>query len=80
MEHLAESLSGSDAAAERSGVASVTTLREMEKRAITDVLRVAKGNHSKAARMLAISRNTLYRKIKELEIQVPGEDPSHPQA
>lgn len=79
VEHLAESLSASDAVAERSGVASVTTLKEMEKRAITEVLRVAKGNHSKAARMLAISRNTLYRKIKELGIPVPGADPNRSQ-
>ena len=49
-------------------------MRDMEKRAIAEALRVTKGNHSKAARLLAISRNTLYRKIKELEIPVPGAD------
>lgn len=72
VDHLAESLSGGDTATERLVAAPVWTLREMEKRAIAGALRVSKGNHSKAARMLAISRNTLYRKIKELGIPVPG--------
>ena len=72
VEHLPESLSGGDTTVERPVAAVVATLRELEKLAIAEALRVTKGNHSKAARMLAISRNTLYRKIKELEIPVPG--------
>jgi transcriptional activator for dhaKLM operon len=79
VEHLAESLNGGETAAERSLVAPVATLREMEKVTIIDALRATKGNHSKAARLLAISRNTLYRKIKELAIAVPGDPPDRPE-
>lgn len=65
-DHLAESLAG-DAARlpERPGSGTVQTLHELERQAIAEAVRVTKGNHSKAARMLAISRNTLYRKLKE---------------
>ena len=76
VEHLPEFLrSGAPQAEERPLPATVPTLRELERRAIADALLVAKGNHSKAARMLDISRNTLYRKLKELEIPVQGGDP-----
>jgi len=74
VEHLPESLAGSVALPGRVLAAPTSTLRELEKLAIVDALRLAKGNHSKAARMLAISRNTLYRKIKEMDIPVPGSD------
>jgi transcriptional activator for dhaKLM operon len=70
VEHLAESLSGS--AAKVLDRVPVATLQEMEKRTIAETLRATKGNLSKTARTLAISRNTLYRKIKELDIPVPG--------
>jgi len=72
VEHLPESLAGSGVLPEQPLSAAASTLRDMEKLAIAEALRLTKGNHSKAARMLAISRNTLYRKIKELDIPVPG--------
>lgn len=76
-EHLAEALG--DQSLEKPAAAQVPTMREMEKVAIVDALRATKGNHSKAARLLAISRNTLYRKIKELEIAVPGAEENPPE-
>lgn len=73
-EHLAEPLGGDETrAGERPSSGTVPTMREMERLAIADALRITKGNHSKAARMLGISRNTLYRKIKELEIPAPSD-------
>jgi PAS domain S-box-containing protein len=69
MEHLAESLASSGPPTLEES--SFATLQEMEKRAIAEALRTTKGNLSKAARLLDISRNTLYRKIRELEIPVP---------
>ncbi|HNX32243.1 MAG TPA: sigma 54-interacting transcriptional regulator [Holophaga sp.] len=73
--HLAESLGGEGVrAAGRSASPAVSTMREMERQAIADALRATRGNHSKAARMLAISRNTLYRKIREMEIGPSGEE------
>lgn len=61
-EHLVESLRGRPARPAGSGVPSFS---ELEKRGIEDALAASKGNMSQAARMLAISRNTLYRKLKE---------------
>jgi transcriptional activator for dhaKLM operon len=64
-EHLAEFLT------EGGGPGpEMRTLRELEGQAIAEALRTTRGNHSKAARLLGISRNTLYRRIKELGI--PG--------
>ncbi len=40
-------------------------LRAAEKRAIEHALRVAEGNRTKAARLLGVSRQTLYNKLKE---------------
>ena len=43
---------------------SPTTLEELEKRYIAKVLKLTSGNRSKAARILGLSRRSLYRKLK----------------
>ncbi|MBN1113632.1 MAG: sigma 54-interacting transcriptional regulator, partial [Bacteroidales bacterium] len=44
------------------------TLKEMEKRAIIDSIRINNRNMSKVAKTLGISRNTLYEKMKRYDI------------
>jgi transcriptional regulator with PAS, ATPase and Fis domain len=44
------------------------TLEEMEKIAIERALRLCQGNRTKAAALLGISRDTLYRKLRDLNI------------
>ena len=46
-------------------------LREIERPLIQKVLLVTKGNQVKASEMLGLNRNTLRKKINELEISVP---------
>jgi transcriptional regulator of acetoin/glycerol metabolism len=46
------------------------TLREVETRHIRDVLSDTEGNYSHAAKMLGISRVTLYNKVKKYGINV----------
>jgi DNA-binding NtrC family response regulator len=48
--------------------ATVIPLPETERRAIMDALGFTKGDRGKAARLLQISRTTLYRKLKEYRI------------
>ncbi|SHJ92887.1 sigma-54 interaction domain-containing protein [Tepidibacter formicigenes] len=48
----------------------VIPLKELEKNAIIKSISLCKGNMSKAALKLGISRNTLYNKIKKYNIQV----------
>lgn len=50
------------------GIAYEDALTEFEKRFIKRVLDKASGNQSKAARELGIHRNTLSRKIEELNL------------
>jgi transcriptional regulator with PAS, ATPase and Fis domain len=50
---------------------SFLTIAEMEKRLIQLTLEKLKGNQSVAAKKLGISRSTLWRKIKELQIKPP---------
>ena len=47
---------------------AVLKLDKIEKQTLRQALRESKGNKSKAAKMLGISRDTLYRKLKEYEI------------
>ncbi|WP_034681136.1 helix-turn-helix domain-containing protein [Caldalkalibacillus mannanilyticus] len=45
-----------------------SSLEEMEKETILQTLQLAEGNMSKAAKMLRIGRNTLYRKMKRYQL------------
>ena len=45
--------------------AAPLSIEQNERRQIAEVLRAAEGNRSRAARMLGVSRATIYRKIKE---------------
>jgi len=47
---------------------SPTTLAEVEKRYIAKVLKLTSGNRSKAAKILGLSRRSLYRKLKRYEL------------
>ena len=47
----------------------VLSLEQLEKHAIDQALRQSKGNKSKASELLGISRDTLYRKLKQYKIQ-----------
>jgi len=45
-------------------------LREIERPLIEKVLAVTRGNQLKAAALLGVNRNTLRKKIRELDIEV----------
>ena len=53
----------------RSGSSPPKTLKEIEKNAIVDALSFTEWNMSKAAKVLGVSRMTLYRKIDSYGIQ-----------
>ncbi len=65
--HLADSLSGTRQI--RPAGLPPATLQQMERHGIEEALLATAGNMSRAARMLGISRNTLYRKLKEFGIR-----------
>ncbi|MES2398016.1 MAG: sigma-54 dependent transcriptional regulator [Bacteroidota bacterium] len=50
-------------------ISSATTLESMEKIHIQKILRLAKGNKTKAAELLGIGLTTLYRKMEEYHIE-----------
>jgi DNA-binding NtrC family response regulator len=50
-------------------VDEVIPIDKLEKRAIENALDFTRGNKRKAAKLLNISERTLYRKLKEYEIQ-----------
>ena len=50
----------------------VKTLREVEKLAIIEALSACKGNIQQTASRLGIGRNTLYRKLEEYTLVIPG--------
>lgn len=70
-EHLPESIREPAVPPPDNAASPIRTIKEMEKVAIAAALHAARGNHSKAAQSLSISRNTLYRKMKELDIANP---------
>jgi len=49
------------------------TLEEMAKLLMAATLRQQKGSVRKAAKVLGIDRTTLYKKIKQYGIEIPGE-------
>jgi PAS domain S-box-containing protein len=53
------------------------TLREMERVLITDALRRREGNRRAVADELGIHPSTLFRKIRDLDIEVPDRDGRH---
>ncbi|OUQ57411.1 hypothetical protein B5E58_09240 [Tyzzerella sp. An114] len=53
-----------------SAVNNYETLENLEKKHIITVTRYTKGNISKAADILGVSRNTLYNKLKKYEIEI----------
>lgn len=52
-------------------------LSEIEAVHILEVLRQCKGNRAKAARMLGVGRNTLWRKLKEIESRRESAETGH---
>lgn len=54
--------------------AQLRTLAEYERLAIRRALRLTGGNAAEAARRLDIGRNTMYRKMRELELTARGSD------
>lgn len=54
---------------QREAVNSIKSIEDIEKEAIVDALSIMKGNMSKAARKLGVSRNTLYLKCKRYGIE-----------
>lgn len=47
----------------------IIPIKDLEKQAIKEALRILKGNRDEAAKSLGISRATFYRKLKEYEIE-----------
>ena len=66
-EHLAQTKKNRRPAV--TGATALCTLREVELQAIMNTLNALNGNIARAARVLGVSRNTLYNKIKQYEIK-----------
>ena len=56
------------------------SLAEAERAHIVKTLRDCKHNQAETARRLDIGRNTLWRKLKEMKIETPDEDPGKGEA
>ena len=50
----------------------ILSLEEMERRHILHALSICKGNKTEVCKRLGISRATLWRKLKELKIEMDG--------
>jgi PAS domain S-box-containing protein len=76
LEHLPPEIAGR-AASSSPRLRSGLTLQEMEKLLIADALRRHEGNRRAAAVELGIHPSTLFRKIRDLDIEVPDRDGRH---
>jgi PAS domain S-box-containing protein len=72
--HLPPELVRGVATPESSHSPPSTTLRAMEANHIADALRRTDGNRQEAAKLLGIHPSTLFRKIRDLNIEVPAHD------
>ena len=63
------------AAAETPAEGELKTLEQIELDYIKQVLRACKHNQARAARVLGIGRNTLWRKLKKVQTTVEGDAP-----
>jgi transcriptional regulator of acetoin/glycerol metabolism len=52
------------------GGKGIVPLHELEKRAILEAIRYTKGDRTTAAALLGIGRTTLYRKMKEYNLEI----------
>ncbi len=66
---------GAAAAAETPAEGELKTLEQIELDYIKQVLRACKHNQARAARVLGIGRNTLWRKLKKVQTTVEGDAP-----
>jgi transcriptional regulator with PAS, ATPase and Fis domain len=55
-------------------ITEIKTLKAMEKRMLSEALSRHRGNRKKAAKDLGIDYSTLYRKVKQLNIETPPTD------
>lgn len=74
LHHLPPELSKGASVLRAAVTSSQTTLRAMEITYITDALRRTNGNRKKAADLLGIHPSTLFRKIRDLNIEAPQHD------
>lgn len=58
---------------------SLLPLREVERRHIRAVLRRCNYNRARAARVLGIGRNSLWRKLKQIRDELPQDHPQTPE-
>ena len=74
LRHLPPELSKGASALRSAFAPQRTTLRDMEVSHIADALRRSNGNRQQAAEFLGIHPSTLFRKIRDLKIEVPDFD------
>ena len=58
--------------ASTAGRAELSTLRELERRAILEALETTGGDRLRAAKLLGIGKTTIYRKLKEYGVEGPS--------
>jgi transcriptional regulator with PAS, ATPase and Fis domain len=68
-QHLPENIREPKAKSAVGAIKGLMTLKDLEKSKITETLSSFKGNKANTAKALGIGRNTLWRKLKEYEIE-----------